>query len=188
MGTLIGYARLNAKDQSLRPQTDALKASGCNEIIFQEHKNGTKQDRPELEHALNALGSGDTLVIYKLDRLSSSLKNLLEIARRIQHRGAALKCINPPIDGSTGKCFFDVLSAIAEFEQDLIKERTRAGLRAAKQLGKLGGRPKSISQETITRARALLVQGNSKTDIAKSLNLSRASLYRLLGSSEVSAT
>jgi DNA invertase Pin-like site-specific DNA recombinase len=178
---IIGYARVSTKDQSLQLQIDALKATGC-EIIFEEHESGAKYNRAELQSALDTLSTGDILVVYKLDRLSRSLKDLIDIASRLQDKGVALKCTSQPIDTSSsmGKCFFHVLGAIAEFEKDLIKERTIAGLEAAKRLGRVGGRPKVIREDTINLAKELVNQGKTKTDIAKSLNLSRASLYRLL--------
>jgi DNA invertase Pin-like site-specific DNA recombinase len=178
---IIGYARVSTKDQSLQLQQDALKAAGC-EIIFQEHESGSKANRAELQMALESLNIGDTLVVYKLDRLSRSLKDLINITSKLQEKGIELKCTSQPIDTSTsmGKVFFHILGAIGEFEKDLIIERTIAGLEAARRLGRKGGRPKVISQDTIKLAKELADQGKAKTDIAKSLNMSRASLYRLL--------
>ena len=177
----IGYARVSTKDQSLQLQLDALQAAGC-EIIFEEHESGAKQNRPELQQALDALGEGDILVVYKLDRLSRSLKDLIDITNKLQQNNVSLKCTSQPIDTSSsmGKCFFHVLGAIAEFEKDMIKERTMAGLEAAKRLGRRGGRPKTIQSEKIALAKELDQQGRAKVDIAKQLGISRASLYRLL--------
>jgi DNA invertase Pin-like site-specific DNA recombinase len=177
----IGYARVSTKDQSLQLQIDALRVAGC-EVIFEEHESGAKKDRPELEQALDALGAGDTLVVYKLDRLSRSLKNLIEITSKLQQKNISLKCTSQPIDTSSsmGMCFFHVLGAIAEFETGMIQERTLAGLEAAKRLGRLGGRPKTISQDKIVLARELDQQGRPRVDIARQLQISRASLYRLL--------
>ncbi len=177
----IGYARVSTKDQSLQLQLDALKAAGC-DLVYQEHESGSKDDRPELLQALAALGKDDTLVVYKLDRLSRSLKDLIDITTKLQEKDISLKCTSQPIDTSSsiGKCFFHVLGAIAEFEKDMIKERTLAGLAAAKRLGRLGGRPKTIQSEKIALAKELVQQGRPRVDIAKQLGISRASLYRLL--------
>ncbi len=176
---IIGYARVSTKDQSLQLQLDALKTASC-EVIYEEHESGANRNRPELEQALAALGKGDTLVVYKLDRLSRSLKDLIDIATQLQEKGISLKCTSQPIDTSSsmGKCFFHVLGAIAEFEKDLIKERTIAGLEAARRLGRRGGRPKTIQSEKIALAKELNQQGRPKVDIAKQLGISRASLYR----------
>ncbi len=178
---IIGYARVSTKDQSLQLQIDALNAAGC-EIIFKEHESGAKYNRAELQSALDTLSTGDVLVVYKLDRLSRSLKDLIDIASRLQDKGVALKCTSQPIDTSSsmGKCFFHVLGAIAEFEKDLIKERTMAGLEAAKRLGRIGGRPRTISRDKIVLAKELDQQGKLRVDIAKQLGISRASLYRLI--------
>jgi DNA invertase Pin-like site-specific DNA recombinase len=178
---IVGYARVSTKDQSLQLQIDALKTAGCG-IVFEEHESGSKHHRAELQSALSTLSYGDVLVVYKLDRLSRSLKNLIDIANKLQEKGVALKCTSQPIDttSSMGKCFFHVLGAIAEFETDLIKERTIAGLEAARRLGRLGGRPKSISADKVALAKELAQQGRPRTDIARQLQISRASLYRLL--------
>ncbi len=162
-------------------QIQALTAVGCS-IVFEEYESGAKTDRPVLQEALDALGQGDVLVIYKLDRLSRSLKDLIDIAKQIESKGAALNCTSQQIstEGSMGRLFFYILGAIAEMERELIIERTNAGLEVARKLGRRGGRPKTIKAATIELAKEQIAAGKPKKDVANQLSISRASLYRLL--------
>jgi DNA invertase Pin-like site-specific DNA recombinase len=177
----IGYARCSTKDQSVDLQIKALAAAGCS-IVFEEYESGVKTDRPQLREALDALSEGDILVVYKLDRLSRSLKDLIEIAKQIEAKGAVLNCTSQQIstEGSMGRLFFYILGAIAEMERELIIERTTAGLEVARKLGRRGGRPRTIKAATIELAKEQIAAGKLKKDVANQLNISRASLYRLL--------
>ncbi len=178
---LIGYARVSTQDQSLQSQLDSLKTAGC-ELIYQEKESGMSKARTGLIAVLSDLSQGDVLIVYKLDRLSRSLRDLIQIVDLLKEKGIELRVLTQPIDTSTplGQCFFHIVGAIAELERGMIVERTRAGLDAAKRLGRLGGRPKCIRKETADLARKLINEGAAKTDVARQLNISRASIYRLL--------
>jgi len=178
--SVIGYARVSTDQQSLAMQTDALNKL-CDEV-FQEKVSGAKRDRPQLKLLLNKLNEGDTLVVYKLDRLGRSLSDLIDIVRELQAKKISFRSLNENIDTSSamGKCFFHMVGAFAEMERDVIRERTMAGLAAAKLSGRTGGRPDKFKSETIELAKELADQGKPRTEIAKSLGMSRATLYRML--------
>lgn len=179
--TLIGYARVSTTDQKLDLQTDALAAAGCRKV-FADKLSGTTTTRPELDACLRYLREGDVLVVYKLDRLGRSLRHLLEVIDDLKERGIGFKSISDGIDTttSTGRLLFSVMGSFAEFERDLIRERTNAGLKAARDRGKLGGRPTAVTAELGERIVALRAAGSSPTAIAQELEIGRATVYRFL--------
>lgn len=180
---LIGYGRVSTEDQNLGAQTDALTAAGC-EQLFTDKASGKLARRPELDKALAYLRSGDTLVITKLDRLGRSLKNLIELSETLRERGIGLRVLHQGIDTSTpaGRMFFNVIGAIAEFERDLISERTTEGLAAARARGRKGGRPAKLTDTKLTTAREMYESKRyTVREIADTVGVSRATLYRAFG-------
>ena len=179
---LIGYARVSTDEQNLDLQLDALKAIGC-EQLFNDHASGTAVVRDGLTQALSHLRAGDTLVVWKLDRLGRSVKGLVELVEQLKGRGVQFRSITDGIDTSTsaGKFFFHIMAAMAEMEKDLIRERTTAGLAAARARGRKGGRKPVMDASRLTAARKLLAAGTTATEVAKTLNVGRATLYRALG-------
>ena len=181
---LIGYARVSTQDQQLHLQLDDLQRTGC-ERIFQE-KVSSGKDRPQLRLLIDSLRTGDTVVVWKLDRLGRSLKELIGLVNDFQERGVGFRSLNDAIDTTTaqGRLVFNLFASLAEFERDLIRERTRAGLTAARARGRQGGRPKGISKETVSKAQAVrtLYESREKTasEIGKLLGISRATVYRYL--------
>lgn len=176
----IGYARVSTQEQDLALQIDALTKEGC-EKIFQEKASGAQRDRPELKAALSYMRQGDTLVVWKLDRLARSMKQLIETIESFQDQGIGLKSIQDPIDTSSpsGKLVFHIFAALAEFERGVIRERTTAGLRAARERGRLGGRPPSLSAKDLQAARAMLRDSDiTVAAVAKRLNVAASTLYR----------
>jgi DNA invertase Pin-like site-specific DNA recombinase len=176
---LIGYARISTTDQTLALQQDALTAAGCNKI-FTDTASGTRTDRPGLTEALSYVRSGDTLVVWRLDRLGRSLGHLIETVRDLQDRGVHFRSLQEQLDTGTsgGKLVFHVFGALAEFERDLIKERTMAGLAAARVRGRRGGR-RGLSVEKVRQLRTLAAdRSNSVAGICKTLQISRATFYR----------
>ena len=179
----IGYARVSTGEQTLDLQLDALQKAGCGKL-YQETASGVKAERPILEDVLDYLRKGDTLVVWRLDRLGRSLKHLIEVVAHLAERGIGFKSLTEQIDTTTpgGKLIFHVFGALAEFERDLTRERTHAGLAAARARGRLGGRPKNLADvRQLAAARALYDGG--QTDIATicaTLGISRATLYRSL--------
>ncbi len=153
---LIGYARVSTQDQSPDLQSDALKKIGC-EKIFIEKASGAQRDRPELKAALDYIRSGDTLVVWKLDRLARSLRQLIETVEDLQSQDIGFQSLTENIDTTTsgGKLIFHVFGALAEFERSIIRERTKAGLAPARARGKLGGRPSALSEKDIKATKAL---------------------------------
>lgn len=179
---LIGYARISTNDQSLDLQTDALEKAGC-EKIFSDIASGAKANRDGLAEALEYLRKGDTLTVWKLDRLGRSLRHLIDTVAVLQNRGMGFKSLQECIDttSSGGKLFFHIFGALAEFERDIIRERTNAGLASARARGRLGGRPKAMDQKKIEMARSLYDTGKTSiADICKTLGISKATLYRSL--------
>jgi DNA invertase Pin-like site-specific DNA recombinase len=179
--TVIGYARVSTTDRDLSIQQAALKAAGCDLIRAEKRSGTTTQGREELRTVLDFLRKGDVLMVTRIDRLARSIGDLQDIVRAIRARGATLKATEQPIDTSTaaGKCFFDMLGVFAEFETNLRRERQLEGIAKAKAAGVYKGRPASIDA---TRVRELKAQGMGATDIAKALNIGRASVYRVLES------
>lgn len=179
---LVGYARVSTQDQNPALQLDALKAAGC-ERVFTEKASGAQRDRPELAAALSYMREGDSLVVWKLDRLARSLPQLIETVARLDDAGIGLRSLTEAIDTSTagGKLIFHIFGALAEFERSVIRERTRAGLKAARDRGRKGGRPPALSAADLAAAKAMLSDpAITVTEIAKRLNVSPATLYRHL--------
>jgi DNA invertase Pin-like site-specific DNA recombinase len=177
---LIGYARISTSDQTLNLQKDALEKIGCSQI-FTDTISGATTERQGLDAALSYVREGDTLVVWRLDRLGRSLKHLIETITKLNNRKIGFKSIRENIDTTTsgGKLVFHIFGALAEFERDIIKERTKAGLQAARTRGRLGGRPKALNAKKASIAQALYKdKNNAIADICKTLNISRATLYR----------
>lgn len=181
----IGYARVSTKDQNLTLQIDALKGAGC-EKVFREVASGSKTARPVLDDLLSRLREGDVLVIWKLDRLGRSLEHLVTLANELMERDVGLISLNDPIDTTTpqGRLVFNIFAALAEFERDLIRERTQAGLRAARARGRKGGRPPGLSKEakaTAMAAETLYKEGQlTVRAICDQLGISKPTLYSYL--------
>ena len=176
----IGYARVSSDDQSLDLQRDALHAAGC-ERIYEEKESGGKVERPEFGRMQEALRRGDTVVVWRLDRLGRSLKHLIETVERFETLGVGFHSVTEAIDTTTsgGKLVFHFFAALAEFERALIRERTRAGLQAARARGRQGGRPKVLSPERRGMAQALRDDPTqSVTAICQTLGISRTTFYR----------
>lgn len=176
----IGYGRVSTNDQNIDLQIDALKAAGC-EKVFIEKASGANRDRPQLKAALEYLRDGDTLVVWKLDRLARSLSQLITTVNTLQSRNIGLLSITQALDTSTpgGKLVFHIFGAIDEFERELIRERSAAGRAAALARGKKGGRPAALSEADKAIARTLLANPEiTMKQIAKRLNISEPTLYR----------
>lgn len=176
----IGYARVSTIDQNLNLQTDALKKAGC-EKIFTDMASGLLDSRKGLAEAIEFCRAGDSLIVWKLDRLGRSLKHLIETVNKLHAKGIGFVSLQESVDTTTsgGKLVFHVFGALAEFERELILERTRAGLKAARSRGKLGGRPKKLSNKQIEMAQKLMKDpSNSIREICATLKISRATLYR----------
>src|SRR5512146_704454 len=179
---LVGYARISTTDQTLGLQKDALAQAGC-ERLFTDTASGSRADRPGLEEALDFLRPGDTLVVWRLDRLGRSLRHLIETMTALQERGIGFRSLQESIDTTTsgGKLVFHVFGALAEFERDLVRERTQAGLLAARARGRRGGRPRSLDATKLAQARSLHKDpANTIADICATLGISRATFYRHL--------
>lgn len=178
----IGYARVSTADQHLDLQNDALKNAGCEEI-YTDIVSGMKAERPGLEKAMTRLRKKDTLVIWKLDRLSRSIQHLIQTVKSLQERQIGLQSLQEHIDTttSTGKLIFHIFSSLAEFERDLLKERTEAGLKAARARGKVGGRPPRLNERQVKRIIELYDEGKSTViEICKIHDISRPSFYNYL--------
>ncbi|HYT43591.1 MAG TPA: recombinase family protein [Methylomirabilota bacterium] len=180
---LIGYARVSTQDQTLNLQKDALEKIGCTKI-FSDTISGSATQRSGLDEALEFVREGDTLVVWKLDRLGRSLKHLIETITNLNNRNIGFKSITEQIDTTTsgGKLIFHIFGALAEFERDIIRERTNAGIQAARARGRIGGRPKAKTLDTpkkVALAQSLYAdKTNTIDEICKTLNISRATLYR----------
>lgn len=176
---LVGYARVSTLDQDPALQLDALKSVGC-ERVFVEKASGAQRDRPELKAATDFLRDGDSLVVWKLDRLARSLHQLIETVELLNAKGIGLRSLTEAIDTTTagGKLVFHIFGAMAEFERSIIRERTCAGLEAARARGRRGGRPKSLKPDDLAVAAALLRDPTiSLRDIARRLGCSLSTLY-----------
>src|SRR5215470_2268313 len=179
---LIGYARVSPVDQNLAFQRDALTEAGCAKI-FTEQMSGAVTDRPALHEALEFARSGDTLIVWKLDRLAQSMKQLIETVETLRVRGIGFRSLTEALDTTTaqGRLVFHMFGALAEFERSLIRERTQAGLAAARRLGRTGGRPPKLTEDDIDVARVLLANPDiGVTQIAHRLGVSPATLYRYI--------
>lgn len=181
---LIGYARVSTDDQNLHLQHDELKKAGC-EKFFDDKITGSKIDRPGLVAAIEFARHGDIIVVWRLDRLSRSLKDLIQVVSDLESHGIGLKSIHESIDttSSSGKLIFHIFGALAEFERNLIRERTHAGLQAARARGRKGGRPKKLSTDKAKLA-IQLYEGkqNSINQICKLIGVSKPTLYKYLKS------
>lgn len=178
----IGYARVSTDDQKLDLQLDALRQAKCDKI-FKDVASGAQSDRVGLDGATRYLRPGDTLVVWKLDRLGRSLKHLIDVVNGLNLKGVFFRSLQENIDTSSsgGKLTFHLFGALAEFERDIIRERTKAGLEAARARGRVGGRPKLLDDKKIILAKQLMSNPtNSATDVAKTVGVSRATLYRNL--------
>lgn len=176
---IIGYARISTSDQSTDLQRDALLAAGCSRI-FSDEMSGARADRPGLKQALDYVREGDTLAVWRLDRVGRSVAHLIEVVGELERRGVALQSLTEQIDTSSpsGKLVFHVFSAIAEFERNLIRERVTAGLEAARKRGRIGGRPKVVDAAKARSIRAMRAQGMTTREILESAQISRATLFR----------
>jgi DNA invertase Pin-like site-specific DNA recombinase len=185
MGHLLGYARVSTTDQQPHLQVDALQRAGCHRV-FTETASGARSDRPTLAQVLDQLRPGDTLVVWKLDRLGRSLRHLVDTVTGLAERGIGFRSLQEAIDTTTpgGKLVFHVFAALAEFERDLVRERTSAGLAAARARGRRGGRPSVMTAHKVRVAQEMYRSGQyTVAAIATTLGVSRASVYRHLGSS-----
>jgi DNA invertase Pin-like site-specific DNA recombinase len=179
---LIGYARVSTQDQTLDLQQDALNKAGC-ERIFTDTASGAKSERIGLDEALSYVRTGDTLVVWRLDRLGRSLPHLIATITGLENRGIGFASLTESIDTTTsgGKLVFHIFGALAEFERDIIRERTQAGLTAARARGRKGGRPKKLNQRKVEIAKQLHNNRQTTVDeICRTLNISRATLYRYI--------
>jgi DNA invertase Pin-like site-specific DNA recombinase len=181
----IGYARVSTRDQHLELQIDALEKDGCKRI-YTEVMSGTKSERPKLQELLGNLRPGDVVVVWKLDRLGRSLKHLVELINQFIQQDVGLRSLNDHIDTTTpqGRLIFNIFASLAEFERDLIQERTNAGLAAARARGRLGGKPKGLSKEAESiacAAETLYKEGKlSVNQIIKQLGIAKATFYNYL--------
>lgn len=181
-GIKIGYARVSTEDQKLDMQVDALKAAGCFQV-YEECISGKQIHRPELAHALKALRKGDTLVVWRLDRLGRSLPHLVQTVTTIEALGASFESLTEKIDtaSATGRLVFHVFAALAEFERNLISERTKEGLSAARKRGNKGGRKPSLDQRAVSQVRALMAdRTTSPAEIAARFKVSKSTLYKVV--------
>jgi DNA invertase Pin-like site-specific DNA recombinase len=181
----IGYARVSTREQNTALQLDALKAAGCTKVLT-EVASGAATDRPILAHLLDDARPGDVIVIWKLDRLGRSLKHLIDVVGTLLERDVGLKSLNDPVDTTTaqGRLVFNLFASLAEFERDVIRERTQAGLSAARARGRKGGRPKGLSakaEPTAYAAETLYREGRlSSEQIAQRLHIAKSTLYAYL--------
>jgi DNA invertase Pin-like site-specific DNA recombinase len=184
-GLVIGYARVSTDDQNLALQLDALKKAGC-ERIFSDKLSGMRTERPGLNDALSHLRAGDALAVWKLDRLGRSVKGLVDLVTGLEGRDIHFQSLTEGIDTRTtaGRFFFHVMASLAQMERELVIERTRAGLAAARKLGRIGGRKRRMTDVKVRTARKLLDGGTPPRDVAQSLGVSIPTLYRWLPASE----
>jgi DNA invertase Pin-like site-specific DNA recombinase len=181
---LIGYARVSTQDQNLDLQLEALTKAGCDKL-FDDKISGSRAERPGLAKALETLREGDSLVVWKLDRLGRSVKHLVDLVGELHKRGVQFKSLTDAIDTGTssGRFFFHVMASLAEMERELTIERTRAGLEVARQLGRKGGRKREMTDSKIESAKKLLASGVPPRDVAKNLGVSVPTLYRWIPAS-----
>ena len=178
----IGYARVSTDDQNTSLQLDALESAGCDQV-FEEKISGKNKDRPELDVCLKVLRDGDTLVVWRLDRLGRSLEHLVQIIRELEDRKIGFQSLTESIDTTNagGKLIFHIFAALSEFERNLIRERTIAGLKAARARGRVGGRKAKLSSSDVRKAAAMLLDPLvTKTEVAKHFGISRVTLNSAL--------
>ena len=179
---IIGYARVSTLDQSLDLQLDALGQVGCDKI-YSDTTSGARSERPGLREALDYLREGDCLVVWRLDRLGRSLRHLIETVTTLDRRGVLFRSVTESIDTTTpsGRLVFHLFGALAEFERELIRERVRAGVAAARARGRCGGRPRKLSGRQVELARTMLADPTTTiTEVARTLGVNRSTLYRAL--------
>jgi len=179
----VGYCRVSTQEQNLDLQITALKAAGC-ESIYRDKVSGTTatKARPKLKQALKKLKQGDVLVVWKLDRLGRSLAHLIELVSELKDRGVGFASVSESIDTTSpgGKLFFHMMGALAEFERDLIVERTKAGIEAARQRGQHLGRPTKLDGNQLAHAQKLIDDGKSRNEVARLFKVDPSTLYRRL--------
>ena len=183
---LIGYARVSTHEQTLALQLDALEKAGC-EKIFTDTVSGTKAERKGLSEALSHLREGDTLVVWRLDRLGRSLRHLIDTITELNTRGVGFKSLTENIDTTTsgGKLIFHIFGALAEFEREIIRERTQAGLASARSRGKVGGRPKALTPRQVQMLNSMAADKSlTVADICKTLGIGRTTFYRYVKARE----
>ncbi len=178
---LVGYARVSTDEQTTALQLDALRAAGC-AVIHEDSASGASRSRPGLSRALEDLAADDTLVVWRLDRLGRSLRDLLDISEMLRERDVALRSLTDHIDTGTaaGRMLYAVLGAVAQFERDVLRERTVAGMRAAKKRGEHIGRPAALSPAQVREAKKMLERGESPNHVARVLRVGRSTLYRAI--------
>jgi len=176
---LIGYARISQDTQSIDLQIDALTAAGC-EKLFSDMSSGARHDRPGLKQALEFVRSGDSICVWRLDRLGRSLPHLIHLMQDLEGRGIGFRSLTEAIDTTTpgGRLTYNLFASLAEFERSVLRERTRAGLQAARQRGRLGGRPRLMTAEKFDVARRLLESGTPAREVATALGVSAPTIYR----------
>ena len=179
---LVGYARVSTRDQTHALQLDALRKAEC-ERIFEETASGAQRARPQLAAALDYVRKGDTIVVWKLDRLARSIKQLIETVEHLERREIGFRSLTEQIDTTTagGRLIFHIFGALAEFERSILRERSRAGLEAARARGRIGGRPRALSPTDLIAAKAMLTNRDiTVVEVARRLSVSPATLYRHL--------
>jgi DNA invertase Pin-like site-specific DNA recombinase len=181
---LIGYARVSTEDQNLELQLGALKKAGCTKV-FTDRTSGAGADRPGLKEALSHLRETDTLVVWKLDRLGRSVKGLVDLVMNLENQLVHFMSLTDSIDTKTpaGRFFFHVMASLAQMERELIVERTRAGLEAARRQGRVGGRKRLMTDKKLNAAKKLLGSGTPPQEVAQTLGISVPTLYRWLPAS-----
>ena len=175
----VGYVRVSTNDQNTALQRNALECAGC-ELIFEDKISGRKADRPGLKKVLRTLSEGDTLVVWKLDRLGRSMRHLVVLVEELRERGVNFRSLTDSIDTSSpmGRFFFHVMGALAEMERELIVERTRAGLEAARAEGRIGGRRPKLTPEQWAQAGRLIAAGESRRKVALIFDVGLSTLYK----------
>lgn len=175
----IGYARVSTQDQNLDLQKKALIKAGCKKV-FEDNVSGSRSTRPGLDAALGVLREGDTLVVWKLDRLGRSVKHLVDLVGELNRQDVQFQSLTDSINTGTpsGRFFFHVMASLAQMERELVVERTRAGLDAARRLGRIGGRKRRMTDSKIQAAKKLLASGTPPREVAKNLGVSIPTLYR----------
>lgn len=181
---LVGYARVSTQDQNLELQLTALREIGCTKL-YHDQLSGIKNDRPGLKLALEVLRKDDTLVVWKLDRLSRTVKGLIDFVNQLHQNNINFKSLTDNIDTSTsnGCFFFHIMASLAQMERELIAERTKAGLAAARAQGRIGGRKRKMTKSKIESAKKLLAAGTLPKDVAQNLGISIPTLYRWIPAS-----
>jgi len=181
---LVGYARVSTQDQNLELQLSALKEIGCAKF-YQDQISGARNDRPGLKLAMEVLRAGDTLVVWKLDRLGRTVKGLIDLVNQLQQNDVHFKSITDNVDTSTpsGRFFFHIMASLAQMERELVAERTKAGLAAARAQGRIGGRKRKMTKSKLESAQKLLASGVLPKDVARDLAISIPTLYRWIPAS-----